>query len=1169
MPNPSREGGSMRNKDRSEDERRLFPSKEKPDPHAVVITPGESFQPKKKNIPSGFKPYDTISNGARDSGPVRASGKEKRTTYFNSQNHSALSPPRLNHADTLERSSKRRRIESPEETMKVISISDDEGPDRSMTRVSPVATRSTALSPTPSQLSNPLKNPRHHNGGHPSPFRAVDRGTRVPRPSNKKSTSRSNGFSSDDQDRRFTMDAAEQRRRESLSPSVEPGHVSRKPPEQASNLSVEILNNPTAFNNTAKNPPQNTLSRRNARAFFSRESPDELQGEVTVRPVPSSLNKPKGDPASISTSSDIRPTEFSRQKPGNRKTKKGKSIKERQLPSFRVFYFRGGAIIRPTLGGENDKVIVKSVDREITISVADAGYVRTIPLQKILKVMVGDDSSRKLRLELSKVSGEDSQLDIELASPEEKASLCSILEELGIDSQEKSGDWMNKAFTKSQRYQKQLEESYKRPLPLVEVMEKNPPPMAASSKRVKLSDGLRDNTGNITMQESASADGASGNRAGPLLAATKPSEACNTGRASTLSHPQPTVGGEIPVKKSEQALIRATRSMSRRIPNTLICDDDDDHGEDPAPQSTRDMDQKWNTKPLVYPRYGKKKAEVNALDLERLAPREFLNDNIIGFYIRFLEDHLQRCNAEAAKRVYFFNSYFFATLTNSPKGRRNINYEGVEKWTRNIDLFSYDYIIVPINEDAHWYLAIICNLPHLQGITLPLQPLSEDREVPETPEPSQREEQEYTKEEIARHSLASISLTEKEGSQTEGTKSGDEWPEREHFADPSRLKPTRASSQTQPASQQDSEATASPKKPRKGKKKQTFGVKYDVYQPIVITFDSLNASRSTTIGTLREYLYAEAKSKKDIEINKALIKGMTAKEIPLQPNYSDCGLYLLAYVEKFVQDPDVFGRRLLRRDMRTKEDWPPLRSGLLRTRLRKFMEQLYSEQEHLTKEKANKSTLMVDQQPISYLLGSSDTETEEKVEEKAGERQKSPQVETARSPPHEPQSKLKVSTPHRDTSTQTSKNPSPKVTKQAAPPENAGVHESTANFDPDESADSPTEHPPSSVQGSTSREVIQVPDSQEQANTSTEATEAMPQEQAETHQASFTSLVKPTKKGAETLYVDDTDGDNDGVECVSVSPSRKRTGKNGRGDGRVEVQIKVSGTQSESPNAKR
>jgi Ulp1 family protease len=372
----------------------------------------------------------------------------------------------------------------------------------------------------------------------------------------------------------------------------------------------------------------------------------------------------------------------------------------------------------------------------------------------------------------------------------------------------------------------------------------------------------------------------------------------------------------------------------------------------------------------VYPKFGKKKAEVNAFDLERLAPSQFLNDNIIGFYIRFLEDHLQRCNAEAAKRVYFFNSYFFATLTNH--GKRSINYEGVAKWTRNVDLFSYDHIVVPINEDAHWYLAIICNLPYLEGVSDEANPpasqvQSEVQEVPETPEHSQEGDEgtsdpQPPKEEIARRSLATMSLLEM---RQEGSKSGEEdWPECEELPAISRAKFSNSSSQQQPEPQKEFETKRTPKKSRKLKRKPSSGPKYDFNQPIVITFDSLNVSRSSTISTLREYLFAEAKSKRGIEINKSLVKGMTAKEIPQQPNFSDCGLYLLAYVEKFVQDPDLFCRKLLRKDMRVKEDWPPLRSGLLRSRLRDFMELLYAEQEQLTKVKADENALMVDRYHI-------------------------------------------------------------------------------------------------------------------------------------------------------------------------------------------------------------
>lgn len=32
----------------------------------------------------------------------------------------------------------------------------------------------------------------------------------------------------------------------------------------------------------------------------------------------------------------------------------------------------------------------------------------------------------------------------------------------------------------------------------------------------------------------------------------------------------------------------------------------------------------------------------------------------------------------------------------------------ISKWTRNEDIFAYDYLIMPINHSLHWLLAIIC-----------------------------------------------------------------------------------------------------------------------------------------------------------------------------------------------------------------------------------------------------------------------------------------------------------------------------------------------------------------------------------------------------------------------------------------------------------------------------
>ncbi|KAL2863305.1 SUMO protease ULP2 [Aspergillus lucknowensis] len=1167
MPTVSREGDLMRKAESSTtaDELRLFGGNDKRDPNGVRIVPGETIGKKKRGIVSGFSPVDTLSRGTRQSGPVRARGKER--PLLNSHPRSILSGPRSNHAtDTPERSSKRRRIESPDEALKRNSISDDGSVDRSTTKGSPAATRSVCLSPTPDHLSSQIK-----RNGQCSEYRNVDKAARVPRPSPRKGNKPSGGFSSEDNDLSFTRDAAAQRRRESVISGDNVSHVSRKLPEQTSNISVEILSQPPAQDDhIAKDPRKaHTPSIVKARSPIPRESPDEIQGAVTVQPVPVSLVQPKRDRDSVprkGSPSDIRPTAFTSHEKRNRKSKKVKSAENNLArQTFRIFFFRGGPIIRDALGTENDTLVLDFAENKLTITVADAGYVRDIPLQKVLKVLAGNTSSRKVRLELSKESQQDNKIDIELLTLEEKARFCALIHELNvsraisIEVHERPKDWLEKAFMKSKRehrFPEHAASGLKRQFDILDVTGETHKQQVEPCKRTKLSDALRDNDGKAAAQSPTNLEFAPSKHASPSLPATNPSEISKLQPISSSSLvPNSTEGVQIPVRKHNQepqTTARATRSMARQAPTSLICDDNGgDH--DHTAQMNPDVDQKWNKKPLVYPRYGKKKAEVNALDLERLAPHEFLNDNIIGFYIRFLEDHLQRCNAEVAKRVYFFNSYFYATLTNSPRAKRSINYEGVEKWTRSIDLFNYDYIVVPINEDAHWYVAIICNLPYLEGVSerdkpSSSRPPSELREVPEIPESTRPNEEQGAShpqspnEEMARQSLASMSLLEEQAHQAKGSKVEEEWPEREDYPDPSRAKFSESLSQPQPDSRKETESAGSPKKQRKAKKKVVpLGMKYDICQPMVITFDSLNMPRTSTISTLKEYLYAEAKTKRGIEINKALIKGMKAREIPLQPNFSDCGLYLLAYVEKFVQDPDLFIKKLLRKDMRSGEDWPPLRSGLLRSRLRKFMEQLYSEQEQLSKSKAGEIGLMVDRRPMSYLLGSSLVDAgKEKAESETS-----------------PQGNARPSTPVKSGSKEllrhqpSAQSPSPKSgTKDQD--QSRAEHEtldSVVHIKPP--TDSSIEPALPDTQGqSPHHEIDEVPDSQDQ-----------PKSKVETVQTSKTHPPSPgakSKKSAGAVYIDDSDG-------VETTIPRRQSEKTGR----VEVQIQVKGTPPGSPNTRK
>ena len=50
-------------------------------------------------------------------------------------------------------------------------------------------------------------------------------------------------------------------------------------------------------------------------------------------------------------------------------------------------------------------------------------------------------------------------------------------------------------------------------------------------------------------------------------------------------------------------------------------------------------------------------------------------------------------------QTYMFNSFFFETLLKR-------GYAGVKRWTRKVDIFSYDIILVPIHLTVHWCMAV-------------------------------------------------------------------------------------------------------------------------------------------------------------------------------------------------------------------------------------------------------------------------------------------------------------------------------------------------------------------------------------------------------------------------------------------------------------------------------
>ncbi|KAL7925486.1 hypothetical protein ACQKWADRAFT_284170 [Trichoderma austrokoningii] len=335
----------------------------------------------------------------------------------------------------------------------------------------------------------------------------------------------------------------------------------------------------------------------------------------------------------------------------------------------------------------------------------------------------------------------------------------------------------------------------------------------------------------------------------------------------------------------------------------------------PSPEawtkSHPDWEKLWLA-PLIFPETGKNRATVDKIDIPRLNESEFLNDNLINFYIRHLQFRLEKERPELLRKVYFFSTFFFEKLKST---RGKINYDGVKAWTARVDLLSYDYIFVPVNEHTHWYLAIICNLPNAVRASCAEEkdPKSSDASVDNAMEMIDAPESPRLT--TVERDLTDISL---EDVVAEVQKDADD------------LSP--------------SHRVATPSTPSSPTRKRKFAgstpSRFDPTQPRIITLDSLGSPHAPTIKALKEYLVEEAKAKKDITLE-TIPTGMTARGIPEQNNFCDCGVFVLGYMEEFLINPDEAARKLF---LKEELGWN-IRPSDLRNQIRELLFNLQAEQQ--------------------------------------------------------------------------------------------------------------------------------------------------------------------------------------------------------------------------------
>jgi sentrin-specific protease 7 len=132
---------------------------------------------------------------------------------------------------------------------------------------------------------------------------------------------------------------------------------------------------------------------------------------------------------------------------------------------------------------------------------------------------------------------------------------------------------------------------------------------------------------------------------------------------------------------------------------------------------------------LIYPP-GRGGISITTHDYICLGSDNYLNDVIIDFYLKYIHNEL--LTDDQRSRSYIFSQFFYKRLTTMTKDSKDIKLTASQKrharvanWTKNVNIFEKDFVIIPINEQSHWFLAIICfpNLtePHTMDTNQPIK----------------------------------------------------------------------------------------------------------------------------------------------------------------------------------------------------------------------------------------------------------------------------------------------------------------------------------------------------------------------------------------------------------------------------------------------------------------
>ena len=86
---------------------------------------------------------------------------------------------------------------------------------------------------------------------------------------------------------------------------------------------------------------------------------------------------------------------------------------------------------------------------------------------------------------------------------------------------------------------------------------------------------------------------------------------------------------------------------------------------------------------------------ITRADIATLGQQNWLNDEVVNAYFQLLADRSKK----KGPKVHSFNTFFYPKLIKT-------GHASLRRWTKKVDLFSMDFVLIPIHLGMHWCLAV-------------------------------------------------------------------------------------------------------------------------------------------------------------------------------------------------------------------------------------------------------------------------------------------------------------------------------------------------------------------------------------------------------------------------------------------------------------------------------